>query len=111
MVTATPLPLRPPLTRPADLIDVDDLTTPDIPSSQEGKPALKGQKLSKTQANTKLPKLTMPPPSKIPESPASASTPGSIGDGALTPMEGMSTRQLNVLKRKAKMQKAAAVNK
>jgi hypothetical protein len=90
------------LTLVADLIDIDDLAA-DV-SSQDNK--LKGRRTSKS-VETKLPKLTMPPPTKM-ESPVSATTPG---DGLVTPTEGMSARQLNVLKRKAKMQKINAAKK
>jgi hypothetical protein len=41
------------------------------------------------------------------DSPTSLQTP----DGLKTPLEGMSARQLNVLKRKAKFNKATAANK
>jgi hypothetical protein len=92
------------LTFAADLIDIDDLAA-DVSSSQDSK--LKGRRVSKSHANTKLPKLTMPPPAKL-ESPVSATTPG---DGLVTPTEGMSARQLNVLKRKAKLQKLNASSK
>ena len=103
-MVSNPLKVPQLLTLIADLIDIDDLAA-DVSSSQDDK--LKGRKMSKSQAATKLPKLTMPPPAKI-EGPASATTPG---DGLVTPTEGMSARQLNVLKRKAKLQKFNAANK
>jgi len=81
---------------PDDLIDVDDLADPISP---KGKPKLKGD----FKSHGSLPKLSMPVDSKSSESPITGST-----DGTLTPTEGMSARQLNVLKRKLKANKASA---
>ena len=85
-----------------DLIDIDDLAIPETPTENSKS---KGRRSSKSQAQTKLPKLTMPFATKSLDSPASAT---SSVDGVMTPTEGMSARQLNVLKRKAKANKSSA---
>jgi hypothetical protein len=92
------------LTILADLIDLDDLATPEE-SIPDDDIKSKGRRFSKSKANTKLPKLTMPFVSKTLDSPASAT---SSADGLMTPTEGMSSRLLNVLKRKAKANKSTA---
>lgn len=92
------------LTTPADLIDLDDLATPEeSPANDKLKP--KDRRPSKIKGYTKLPKLIVPLASKSIDSPSSAT--GST-EGIMTPTEGMSARQLNVLKRKAKASKLTA---
>lgn len=86
------------LTFPADLIDVDDLAAPEEHKS-------KGRDSSKSKAAAKLRKLDISLDAKSNEN--MSPTTGSM-DSALTPTEGMSARQLNVLKRKAKASKANA---
>lgn len=92
------------LTIPADLIDLDDLATPETPA-EDDKLESKGRRSSKSKSQMKLPKLTMPFAPKSLDNPASAT---SSVDGLITPTEGMSARQLNVLKRKAKANKSTA---
>ena len=88
----------------ADLVDLDDLANPAVvPAEADSKS--KGRRQSKSKAGANLPKLTMPFASKSLDSPASAV---SSTDGLMTPTEGMSARQLNVLKRKAKANKSTA---
>ena len=97
-------PLHSFLTILADLVDLDDLATPAV-APVEADIKSKGRRQSKSNASTNLPKLKMPLASKSIDSPASAV---SSTDGLMTPTEGMSARQLNVLKRKAKANKSAA---
>jgi hypothetical protein len=87
------------------LIDVDDLATPEENSLDGEESKSKGRRPSKIKAGTKLPKLTMPTDSNPPDNPTSA-VPGSAN--TMTPTEGMSARQLNVLKRKAKANKSSS---
>jgi len=93
------------LTILADLIDLDDLATPDA-LAEDDKLKSKGRRSSKSKPQTtKQLKLTMPFSPKPLDSPASATV---SSDGLMTPTEGMSARQLNVLKRKAKLNKSTA---
>jgi hypothetical protein len=90
------------MTSLVDLIDLDDLATPETPTESN---KTKGRRSSKSQAQAKLPKLTMPFAAKPLDSPVSAT---SSADGLMTPTDGMSARQLNVLKRKAKANKSSS---
>jgi hypothetical protein len=90
----------------ADLIDVDDLAaTPEKEPRPNDKPKSKRQRQSKPKINTKLP---TPSHQFDPQTPDSQTSGSWNGDGVMTPTEGMSARQLNVLKRKAKMSKSTA---
>jgi len=87
------------------LIDVDDLATPTEDSLNGDDPSSNGRRLSTIKAGAKLPKLIMPLDSKSTDTPTSAA----LNSGTIaTPTEGMSARQLNVLKRKAKANKSSS---
>jgi hypothetical protein len=88
------------LIHPADLIDIDDLASPSEDSKAKSKP----RRPSAVRAKSNLGKLSVSIDPKVMDGPPSAASPADV----ITPTEGMSARQINVLKRKAKANKATA---
>jgi len=91
----------------ADLIGVDDLATP-VTETPPDFINNKGRRASKPKVSTKFAAFPAPMDLKPLNSPSLAPE---SSDGLVTPTEGMSARQLNVLKRKLKSSKAHAANK
>ena len=88
----------------ADLIDLDDLATPNTNSGGDDRAKYQGRRSSKAKIEAKPLRIMTSFDSRGLSNPAAAPE---SANGTVTPTEGMSARQLNVLKRKAKANKSA----